>query len=106
MGRNCPKEDDRQNISQCPGCRTRRGRLQDGRFFQRLTVVTTVVPPEVPVKRRGRPKAGGLIEPRTEYFVEFQVTEPAPESIQAERERRTTLMLHTSNLALDARTAL
>ena len=80
--------------------------LQDGNLFHWLTVTTTVVPQEVPVKHRGRPKAGALIETRTEYTIEFQATEPTPEVIQAERERRSTFILLTSNLALDARPAL
>jgi len=62
-----------------------------------------VVPKEVPVKRRGRPKARALVETRTEYTVEFQATEPASERIQAERERRSIFILLTGNLALNAR---
>jgi hypothetical protein len=55
--------------------------------FRWLTVSTTVVPQEALVKHRGRPKAGAPIETRTEYTITFQVTEPLPEAIQAERER-------------------
>jgi len=80
--------------------------LQKGTPFHWLTVTTTVVPQEVPVKHRGRPKAGALIETRTEYTVEFQATDPTPEVIQVERERRATFILLTSNFSLDARTAL
>ena len=65
-----------------------------------------IVGREVPVKRRGRPKAGAPVETRTEYTVTFQVTDPVPEAIQAERERRSTFILLTSNLTYDAQRAL
>jgi len=80
--------------------------LQGSQPFRWLTVSTTVVPQEALVKHRGRPKAGAPIETRTEYTITFQVTEPLPEAIQAERERRSSFVLATSNLALDAKTAL
>ena len=80
--------------------------LQGSHPFRWLTASTTVVPQEALVKHRGTPKAGALIETRTEYTIQFQVTEPLPEAIQAERERRSSFILLTSNLALDAKTAL
>jgi len=69
-------------------------------------VVTTALPPEIPVQHRGRQKAGVLIGAGTEYLVGCQVTEPALGRIPSEPERRTTLALHLSNLALDAKAAL
>ena len=70
------------------------------------TVVPTATAHEVPVKRRGRPKAGEPRESHTVYTVAWDATAPGPEQIQAERERRSTFILLTSKLALDARTAL
>ncbi len=61
---------------------------------------------EVPVKHRGRPKAGAPVESHRVYTVTFDVTAPRPEQIQAEQERRSTLILLTSKMTLDARTAL
>jgi hypothetical protein len=74
--------------------------------FRWLTVSTTVVPQEALVNHRGPPKEGALIETPPEYTIQFQVTEPLPEVIQAERKRRSRFVLGTSNLAFDAKTAL
>ena len=69
-------------------------------------VTPIIVEQEVPVKRRGRPKAGVPPATRTEYTVTLRVTNPVPEAIQAERERRSTFVLLTSNLTYDAQQAL
>ena len=61
---------------------------------------------EVPVKHRGRPKAGAPVASHRVYAVALDMTAPKPEQIQAERERRSTFILLTSKMTLDARTAL
>ncbi len=58
------------------------------------------------MKHRGRPKAGALPETRIEYRVSLQVCAPEPEQIQAERERRSTFILLTSDMTLDAKTRI
>ncbi len=80
--------------------------LRDSFAFHWYTVTPIIGGQDVPVKRRGRPKAGVPIETHREYPVTFQVTDPTPEAIQAERERRSTFILLTSNRTLDAKTAL
>jgi len=73
---------------------------------QWYTVAPAVTSQEVPVKHRGRPKAGAPVESRTTYTVALNATAPTAERIQAERERRSTFILLTSKRTLDARTAL
>ena len=46
------------------------------------------------------------METRTEYTVSFQVAEPTPKALQAERERRSTFIWLTSKQTLDAKAAL
>ena len=60
----------------------------------------------VPVRTRGRQKAG--IEPATitEYTVQWHWTVPTADCVQHERERRSTFVLITSDMTLDAETAL
>ncbi len=70
------------------------------------TVAPTVASQEVPVKHRGRPKAGAPVASHRVYAVALDMTAPKPEQIQAERERRSTFILLTSKMTLDARTAL
>jgi len=66
----------------------------------------TIEEKEVPVKRRGRPKVGVPMQMRMEYTVTLQITDPKPEAIQAERKRRSTFILLTSDMTLDAKTGL
>ena len=80
--------------------------LQQDSAIRWHTVTPIIVEREVPVKRRGRPKAGVPPATLTEYTVTVQVTDPASEAIQAERERRSTFILLTSNLTYDAKQAL
>ena len=80
--------------------------LCDALGFRWLTVTPMVQEHTVPVPHRGRPKVGAVVETRTEYTVSFQVTEPIPKALQAERERRSTFILLTSKQTLDAKAAL
>ncbi len=61
---------------------------------------------DVPVKRRGRPKARVPMETRMEYPVTLPITDSKPGAIQAERARRSTFILLTSDMMPDAKTAL
>ncbi len=58
------------------------------------------------MKRRGRPKVGVPMQMRMEYPVTLPITDSKPEAIQAERARRSTFILLTSDMTLDAKTAL
>ena len=70
------------------------------------TVTPIVAQREARITRRGRPKIGAPITTRTEYLVALRITEPTSDAIQAERERRSTFILLTSQLTLNAKAAL
>lgn len=60
----------------------------------------------VPVRRRGRPQAGSPPNTERVYVVTLRVTDSDPAVLQIERQRRSTWILLTSQMALDAKTAL
>ncbi|MCY0881296.1 MAG: hypothetical protein OWS74_04805, partial [Firmicutes bacterium] len=70
------------------------------------TVTPTLVSTEISVRPRGRQKAGTEPPKIWQYTVQWHWTGPTPEVVQAERERRPTFVLITSQLTCDARTAL
>ena len=73
---------------------------------QWCSVQPTITEQQVPVRHRGRPKAGMTPDSVSVYGVTLQVTDPSAAVIQAERQRRATWILLTSRMTLDARTAL
>ncbi len=70
------------------------------------TVTASIGIQEIPVRTRGRQKAGTEPETLTQYTVQWNWTDPTPECVQAERARRATFVLITSQMTWDARTAL
>ena len=69
-------------------------------------VEATVVSQNVPLRKRGRRKAGTEPEMMTQYTVQWHWTGPTAEMIQEERERQSTFVLMTSDRTCDARQAL
>ena len=65
-----------------------------------ITAITT------PVRRRGRPKKEAVPATMVRYRAAWTVTPPSDGAVQQERERRSTFVLVSSQLTLNARTAL